>query len=357
MSKFYPIPEWLPQHATLLVWPHIHSDWKTSLSKIEKTYLDLVKAITTQQIVIIVCFDTSHQAHVSTQCQTHHCNMANIEFSIIPTNDTWVRDFGPQFLKNKYSDGYVYLDFIFNAWGEKYSHDLDQVFSKTLWEQINTSACKYQQANLVLEGGNLDFDEDCNLLINLHCLQQSNTNTSVVEEIKSIFNANEIFALEVPPLSGDDTNGHIDTLARFINNDTIVIAKCSDTNNPNHATLHEVNKQINTLIKTSHKKYKIATVPTPKTIYHDSAGNILPANYINFLFINNSLLIPIYNDEYDAIALQAYKAICPEREVIGIDATELIQQFGSLHCATLQIPERADNECWYHSAKQFSRLK
>lgn len=354
MSNYHIPAEWQPQDATILVWPTPQSDWSNQLEATEQCYATLSKVIASKQYVIIICFDDAHQKHVRAICQQHECNMSQLRLINIASNDTWVRDYGPQFLRD--GADYHYLELSFNAWGEQYAHQLDDAFTAKLHSMLNFNTASYQKKDFIFEGGNLDVNDAGNILTNLTCTIRNNPHTEqTIEEVrqktKEVLHANDVIGLQLSPLQGDDTGGHIDTVARFINNETIVYAASNGPTDPNHQCLQELQQQLESDNKNRSYKYQLVPIKMPIEAAHDNAGNRLPDSYINFLFINDALLVPLYNDAHDGLALEQFKSLCPDREVIGIDATQLIKQFGSLHCASLHIPQKAIHESWFNSTK------
>lgn len=347
--------EWQPQDATLLVWPTPQSDWTNTLSIIERGYATLTKVIAHKQYVILVCFDETHQQHVTTVCQQHDCNMLHIKLITIETNDTWVRDYGPQFLKHE--NGEIdYLNLSFNAWGEQYAYQHDQAFTNKLYHTFTFNTINHFKSVFIFEGGNLDVDDNGNVLTNLNCTVRNNSrSTHTIKEVqqktKDLLHARHVIGLQLKPLQGDDTGGHIDTLARFINNQTIAYAASNGPADPNYACLQELQQQLHDYNKKIITPYQLIPIKMPLNPAYDDEENILPNSYLNFLFINDAVLIPLYNDPNDSLTLEQFKILCPDREIIGIDATAFIEQFGSLHCASLHIPQKALHESWLNSAK------
>ena len=351
MNNYHPLPEWRPQDACLIVWPHSHSDWEPRLDQISEIYVDIARSISDTQTVIIVYFDDRHKQYIQKLCINAHCNMQALKFIEIKTNDTWVRDFGPQFLFS--GKEFKYLDMEFHAWGKQYDYQLDNQFGKHLFKIFNPSAGKYTDVRFAIEGGNLDFNGRGALLTNLTSIRKNNPGENyndkyLTERLISLFGINELIAIDVDGLQGDDTHGHIDTLARFISDDLIVYASTNNSHNPNHGCLKDLESQLNDC---QANRYQLLPIQLPDKTISDDNGQILPASYINFVFTNESLLVPIYNDDKDDVALDTFKELCPDREVTGINASELIRQYGSLHCATLHIPKNTIDENWYRSAK------
>ena len=347
MKSFYPVPEWYSQNTAILVWPHRYSDWASTLDSIEHTYLLLARAITAKQPLLIIYFDHQHKELIRDQCTEFGCDLQAISFEEIETNDTWVRDYGPLFLVGNKS--FQYLDFEFNAWGEQYPYRQDNLFAETLFECVDTNIYEYSRLPLVLEGGNVDFDDNATLLTNLSCIQRNNVksklkNEELITYLKEALSVKKVLGLQVPPLAGDDTGGHIDTLARFISNEVIAYASTSNLDDPNFECLNILHTQLTQFTTRKGTPYNLLPIPMPKNKKLTADGEILPASYINFVFINGAMLVPLYNDDHDAQALFEYRKACPNHEIIGIDASELIKQFGSLHCATSHIPAQVLNE-------------
>ena len=355
MNNFYPLPEWHPQGATVLVWPHRYSDWSSTLDVISATYIELAKVIAEHQHVIIIYYDHEHRDMINTVCAKAECNMDRIRLLQIETNDTWVRDYGPQLLLG--NQEYQYVDLEFNAWGEQYPYRLDNLFAESLFYHLaDQSNCTYYRAPIVIEGGNLDFDSNASLLINLACVMRNNPTLKIskdelIEVIKQELSVKRVLGIELDPLLGDDTGGHIDTLARFINDDTIVYAHSQNKNDPNYATLKQLHEQLTQFKTGKGKAYRLVPINNPVYDSDISEEDYPPASYINFLFINDAVIVPLYDNNKDADALKKFSDLCPDRKVIGVNANALLDQFGSLHCATLHIPEKVLNESRLSSAK------
>ena len=355
MNNFYPLPEWHPQDATVLVWPHRYSDWSDSLDVISATYIELTKVIADHQHVIIIYYDHEHRDLINTECSKCGCNMNHIRLLQIETNDTWVRDYGPQLLLG--NQEYQYVDLEFNAWGEQYPYRLDNLFSESLfYHLVDQSTCTYYRAPIVIEGGNLDFDSNASLLINLSCVIQNNSALKIKKEdlidvIKRELSVKRVLGIELEPLMGDDTGGHIDTLARFINDDTIVYAHTQNKNDPNYSTLKQLHEQLTQFKTGKGKAYRLVPIQNPVYEPEINEEDYPPASYINFIFINDAMIIPMYDNIKDAEALKKFSDLLPDRKIIGVNANSLLSQFGSLHCATLHIPEKVLHESRLNSAK------
>ena len=351
MDNYRPLPEWHPQDACLIVWPHSYSDWLPRLNQASDVYINITRIISDNQKVIIAHFDVSHKTHIEKLCAKGHCNLTNIYFVEIKTNDTWVRDFGPQFLSA--NRRFRYLNMEFNAWGYQYDYELDNQFSQQLFQIINHSITEHADVSVVIEGGNLDFNSHGTLLTNFTSIRKNNPHKHypdkfLTEQLTGTFELDQVIGLNVDGLDGDDTHGHIDTLARFITDDLIVYASTENPHHPDYSRLANLKTQLNDYLG---RQCQLLPIMLPEKTIKDEDGQILPASYLNFVFINESLLVPIYNDENDDYAISTFKQLCPDREVVGINACELIKQSGSLHCATLNLPKNSIDENWYRPTK------
>lgn len=345
----YRLPaEWEPQSGVMLVWPHPHGDWKHNLDAVEKTYLAMVSAICAHEVALIVCFDDSHREHIKQLFNIHHINKETIDtsvrFALAASNDSWVRDTGPitvvETSDNKGS--LLLLDFTFNGWGEKYPANLDNKITKQVTQAHLFEPHRVLSTPLVLEGGSIESDGHGTLLTTSSCLSNPNRNPNLSREdieqaLQAQLGAERILWLHHGHIAGDDTDGHIDTLARFCSPDTIAYTCCEDTTDIHYASLSAMEAELSLLKTSDGKPYQLVPLPIPAAI-HNSQGERLPANYANFLIINGVVLVPTYDDPNDAIALRALAACFPDREIIGIDCRSLVHQFGSLHCATMQLP-------------------
>jgi len=340
------LPEWHSQAAVLVTWPHQHSDWVEQLNlpsnEIESFYLELVGTISGHQTCAIICYDQTHKKHIIELLKTHKLKTDNICFYIIPTNDTWIRDYGP--LSTISSNKCLHLlNFEFNAWGNKYSCDKDNLVNQQLHQQHAFHLSSYSSLPWVLEGGSIDTDGQGTILTTTNCLLSKSRNpgknkTDIVQALGEYLGANKVLWLDHGSLEGDDTDAHVDTLARFTNPDTICYVSCDQPQDPHYNSLKNMEKTLKTFRNQNSEPYKLVPLPWPKPKINRH-GERLPATYANFLIINKAVLVPTYNDPADEKALGIFRELFPERQVIGLDCTSLIEQFGSLHCATMQLPE------------------
>jgi agmatine deiminase len=343
--------EWEPQSGILLIWPHAQSGWKHMLAAVQQTYIDMLAAITPRETVAIICFDEQHQQQIQDTLRnsSHVINWHKLRFATAPSNDSWARDTAPitvlETTHNVPSSAHktVLLDFSFNGWGGKYPAELDNHISRCLQHQRFFKTPDLRSLSFILEGGSIESDGEGTLLTTRRCLTHPNRNTSLnkndIEQLlRDQLGVEQILWLHNGRISGDDTDSHIDTLARFCPDNTLVYSHCEDTQADHYHALNNMKIELGRLRNTHGQAYHLVPLPLPAPIYN-AEGMLLPANYCNFLIINNALLLPTYNDSNDAVAQRALKHCFPEREIIAIDCRSLLEQYGSLHCATMQFPE------------------
>jgi agmatine/peptidylarginine deiminase len=355
VGSFRLAPEWARQEAVILVWPHTHSDWANAsndrqLITIDKTYIEMSRYISRGQKLILVTYDAEHKQHIQNALTLNNINQDNIVFVEIPTNDTWVRDYGPIIVEPDAIDtnhqAYLHanlqanlLDFTFNAWGNKYSYNLDNLFNQNLIQELAISIPNLE-IDLVLEGGNLEINSQGELLSSSTCFKRKaadeNTKLSTLERNFETWFCQKTQWIHDVTINGDDTDGHIDTLARFCSDDIIAYSAPGIKSDPNNNALHSLADQLKNLKRDAVNNFELVPLPLPEPIFHD--GDQLPASYANFLITNNQVLVPVFNDKQDTIALKVIDDLFPTREIIDIDSTTLIQQYGGIHCASMHLP-------------------
>lgn len=323
------IGEWEKQSYVLLAMPHIDSDWSEYLQEAQSKMIEFANHIARFQKVIMLYKYKEDIKPLQTNKQIILVNIA--------TNDTWCRDFGPiSCIKN---NKIIMFDFIFNAWGMKFSANLDNQISKQLLAKNIFKKTKLKSKNFILEGGSIDSNGNGVILTTSNCLLEKNRNqlskNKISKKLEKYLNLKKILWLDSGYLSGDDTDSHIDNLARFVDKNTIVYLKCYDKNDEHYNALNKMESQLKTFTNTNNKPFNLIPIPMPKAIYHNDRR--LPASYINFLFINNALLLPVFGDENDDIAIKVFKNICKDREIIPIDSKIFLRQGGSLHCLSMNI--------------------
>lgn len=332
------VPEWQRQDAIIIVWPHPYSDWIDNLVAIEKTYLELTYCISRHQRLILVAHDAVHELHIRHRLEGQSINSGNITFTTIPTDDVWIRDYGP--ICTVSDNGLNVLDFVFDGWGQKYRHEQDNAFNARL---IKRSGLKglHSHVDQVLEAGNIEINGRGELLCSSLCFRRNGDipdfDTGQLEKkFAAWFGSVETYWIDDVRLQGDDTDGHIDTLARFCTDDVMVYSAPGHKNDANNEALKQLAMQLHS-IKKRNNKIELVPLPLPDPIF--LSGKQLPASYTNFLITNKSVLVPTFNDKRDGHALKVLEELLPTREIVEIDSTVLIQQRGGLHCATMQLPE------------------
>ncbi len=329
--------EWQTQSGILLTWPHSESDWKDTLDEIGAVYLDMCKAISQYEKLLIVCYDEQHKKLIENLFNDSAIAKDAYHLCVCKTNDTWCRDYGPITVR---CNGKLQLqNFIFNSWGNKYNSNLDNMISTQLYKEGWFGDNEFIDCDFILEGGSVETDGHGTILTTSHCLLKRHPDKSkaaVEALLKKFLGANTVHWLDHGGLSGDDTDSHIDNLARFVDRDTIVYCACDDKSNPDYDSLKQMEAELKALKRADGQAYKLQPILMPTNVEH--AGQKLPASYANFLIINQAVLVPVYNVPQDKYALEILQQCFPERRIIGINSMAMIKQFGSLHCATMQLP-------------------
>lgn len=329
------ISEWEPQDALMLVYPHEKSDWNNNLLKIRLFYNELIKSVIKFGKIILIIpenMDCKNELNI---------NDKNLIFIKATTNDTWIRDNGPIFIKQ--NELFTFLNFKFNGWGNKFNYKLDNDLNNRLFSSgIFAKNVIKKNVNFVLEGGSIDNNGDGIILTTQNCLLNKNRNPQytkeAIEELFSeIFGQNKILWLKNGKIMGDHTDSHIDMLAKFVNKDTIIYAK---SNNPNYTYFNELNSMENELMNFrdyNDKSFNLIPITLPEI--KDQQGNYLPATYTNFLIYNSAVIVPIYNTKEDQQAMDIFEKIFYNKKIISIDSKILISQGGAIHCATNNVPK------------------
>ena len=328
------LPEWHPQSTVLMVWPHPQSAWAPRLEDVMDTYFAMAQAIAEQQPLTIVCYDASLKKAIYKRLPKK-----NITYAIIPTDDTWIRDFGPLSLSN--GTQRQLLNCQFNGWGNKYPHALDNQVNERLYAARTLPSCYMRSAHFLLEGGSIDYDGQGTLITTSHCNRHPNRRSTmdkstINQQIKSLLGVETIFWLKEGLLEGDDTDGHVDTLARFCNEKTVAYTACDDPTDSQYQTLRAMEEELHAFKNLSGEPYCLVPLPIPKALYNEKAQR-LPTTYANFQILNESVLVPTYDDPMDAVALERLSQVFPGRTLIPIDSRVLIQEGGMVHCALMQI--------------------
>lgn len=336
-------PEWALQSGVQLTWPHAGTDWAYMLPEVTACYLRLAYEIATRETLLIVAPDTEAVKRLIDE-QLPKRATAHIIYRTCNTNDTWARDHA--FLTMATTEGPELLDFRFNGWGGKFEASLDNAINAHLVEG-DTPVLKGKYVDYLdfeLEGGSVEVDGLGTLLTTSECLLNPNRNAQLDKAhkealLKERLGVNRVLWLDHGYLAGDDTDSHIDTLARLCPDNTIVYVKCTDKADEHYAALQAMEQQLHTFCTADGKPYRLLALPMANAIY-DENGERLPATYANYLVMNNVVLYPTYAqpDNDEAAAEVLHKAF-PGRDVVGVDCRALIRQHGSLHCVTMQYPK------------------
>ena len=331
--------EWEPQSAVLLAWPHAGTDWAARLDAVESTCAALIAAISRFETAVVCAPDAEIGAHAAGCLRDAGARMARVRFIEIPYDDTWLRDSGPITLRDS-NDRFVLLDFRFTGWGGKFEATQDDALVAGLIERgVFRRNAQHRRIDWALEGGAIESDGRGTILTTWKCLRQRHPDQprELIElALRNALSAERVLRLDHGRLEGDDTDAHIDTLARFAPDDAIVYQACSVPDDPHYPELDAMRRELEALRTIEGKPYRLFPLPWPKPILDE--GRRLAASYANYLVINGAVLVPAYGDAVDDAAAQTIALAHPGREVIQIPCLPLIWQNGSLHCMTMQLP-------------------
>lgn len=339
-------PEWAPQAATLLVWPRAGGDWGDRLAPARDAIARIATALAPRQTVILAANDAECRDSIEARDEL---TAANVTIVDLPNNDIWARDTGPitVFTGNGRRQ---FLDFRFNGWGGRHPAGKDDALAANLYRTGLLGDGELVRHDWVLEGGSIESDGAGTLLTTEHCLLHGRRNPSLDREtletrLRETLGVEHILWLREGGLEGDDTDGHIDTLARFASPDHIVYQACDNPGDSQHAPLAAMAEELARMRTIDGKPYRLTPLPLPKP-QHDETGRRLPAGYANFLLANGVILAPAYDDPADEEAHATLTKCFPDRQLIPIDCRTLIRQNGALHCAAMQIPlPRKSTKC------------
>lgn len=335
-------PEWHLQDAIMLTWPHADTDWAPYLSDVEPVYIEIARQVLKRQSLVVICHNEAVQTKVLTLLENEAIDTSKLHSFCIPCNDTWARDHGPITLVNEQQNTLA-LDFTFNGWGGKYDSALDNAINKSLLQDSSIRAT-YQAIDLIIEGGGIEVDTEGHLLTTEQCLLNPNRNPTlnrqqIEAELNSRLGCKKVLWLKHGYLAGDDTDSHIDTLARFAPNNTVCYVQCTDEDDEHFIELNKMEQELKALRTINEDAFNLVPLPIPNPCFDDE-GERLPATYANFLVINGAVLFPTYRQPtLDKQASLQIQQAFPKHEIIAIDCLPLIQQFGSLHCISMQLPK------------------
>ncbi len=321
-----------------MAWPHEGTDWACMLDDIRPVFAEIIKQITRFEKVLLTA---PHAASAAGYLETAGVELSKVAISEIPTNDTWARDFGP--ITVIYNNKPTLLDFGFNGWGLQFPASHDNLISRRL-KKLEALKPNLNTIGLIMEGGSIESDGLGTIMTTAECLLSPNRNpqlgkSEIEQALSSLLGARRVLWLNHGWLAGDDTDSHIDTLARFCPDNTILYQACDHPLDEHYEQLKLMENELKAFTAPDGSPYRLLALPWP-TARFDELAHRLPATYANFLVINCAVLVPTYRDpENDKLALERISEAFPGREIIGIDCLPLLEQHGSLHCITMQLPQ------------------
>jgi agmatine deiminase len=339
----YSMPaEWAPHRATWLSWPHNQETWPAQLERVRVAWVQMILALSPYEKVCLLVNDDAMRQNVLLRLKTAGAVMENVTVIKIPTIDVWMRDYGPTFvLRNRPADPLAINDWIFNGWGGKYkAYEHDDQVAKGIAELLGVPVFAHA---LVLEGGAIEVNGAGICLTTEQCLLNKNRNphlgrAEIQQFLKESLGVSQIIWLG-DGVAGDDTDGHIDDIARFVDAKTIVCAVEDDPNDANYAPLQENFERLEGARDQCGSRFDLVTLPSPRPII--CQGSRLPASYANFYIANEVVLVPIFNDPGDQRALGILGELFSTRKAVGIRCTDVVAGLGAIHCVTQQEPQIA----------------
>lgn len=342
--------EWEPQGGVQLTWPDADTPWY-QLEKVQECYCEIAAGILPYEPLMMVCRDVEACRSEMFRIRDRKgldLDVEAIRFFACPVNDTWARDHGPLSVIGDEGEKYL-LDFVFNGWGLKFAADLDNQITRRIYDAgaFAKDVALLDMRPYVLEGGSVDTDGAGTLLSTVECLCSLNRNeyldrNGVEAELRERLGIKRFLWLEEGSIAGDDTDSHVDILARFAAEDAIVYTACDDPTDENYASLKAMEAQLKSFRTASGKPYRLFPLPLPDPMYLE--GYRLPASYANFLILNGAVLMPGAGSPKDAVAAEVLRKAFPGREVHVVDCRPLLSGHGGLHCVTMQYPEGYFNE-------------
>lgn len=333
--------EWAEQSGVELIWPSMETDWRDTLEDVQATYLQMARAIAERETLLIVA---SHPSQTEAALKTGLTEemMRNVIIAECSINDTWARDSGFITMLPGGGGEAKLTDFRFNGWGGKFAADRDNAINSHLYNKGLLRGIYDDASDFILEGGSIESDGEGTIMTTTSCLLSPGRNgfageADMERRIMKRLNAGRLICLHHGALEGDDTDGHIDTLARFCPDRKILYIKCVDPRDDHYPALSAMEEELQQVAE--RYGYTLVPVPLPRAVYDAKSRARLPATYANFLIINGAVLCPTYDQEdMDSEACRILAGLFPGREIIGIAASPLIRQGGSVHCSTMQFP-------------------
>jgi len=336
---FFPA-EWHRHRATWLSWPHKEASWPGKLASIYQPYSQFIKAISADEMVCINVVDEQLQAQARKHLIDAGVDLKKIVFYQHPTNDAWCRDHGPAFLINPHAEiPKMIVDWGYNAWGDKYPpYEQDDVIPTLVGKALDIPVV---HPGIVMEGGSVDFNGTGTVLTTTSCLLNPNRNPQLNQQqieayLYRFYGAEQVLWLG-DGIVGDDTDGHIDDITRFVNDNTVVTVIEENKGDANYEPLQANLKLLKKMRLLDGKQLDVIELPMPSAVIYEDQR--LPASYANFYISNAAVVVPTYRDKHDQKALDILASCFPHHQVIGIDSTDVIWGLGSWHCLSQQEPE------------------
>ncbi len=341
--------EWEPHRGTWLSWPHKEASWPGKFGPVPGIFARMVRHLADHEEVHINVAGPEMEHDVRRFLADEGADSGNVFFHYHPTNDAWCRDHGPIFLQRGEGGGWeeAIVDWVFNAWGGKYPpYDLDDVVPARIAAELGIPLFR---PGIILEGGSVDVNGRGTLLTTEACLLNRNRNPELSREdieqhLRAYFGVSHILWLG-EGIVGDDTDGHVDDLTRFVDPTTVVTVVEDDPSEQNYEPLQNNLERLNRMTDQEGRPLRVVTLPMPRPMYHE--GQRLPASYANFYIANGIVLLPTYDAERDQQAKATLQSLFPGREIVGIDCTDLVWGLGAFHCVTQQwpsLPESVERE-------------
>lgn len=335
--------EWEPHAATWLAWPHEKTDWPGKFAPIPWVYADIVRNLSQVERVRIVVESVAMERSARRMLKSAGANLSGVDFFTAVTNRGWIRDFGPIFVRSA-KGGIAATNWHFNAWAKYDDWKKDDAVNAKLapklkWKMWSPVHCGRR---VVLEGGSIDVNGLGTMLTTEECLlspEQARNPGVSRQDLEAIFReylgvTNALWLGN--GIAGDDTHGHVDDLARFVNPTTVVTVTENDPSEVNYQPLQENLALLREMKDQDGRALRVETLPMPAPVYFD--GQRLPASYANFYIANQLVLVPTFNDPHDAAALSKLAELFPDRKVVGIACLDLVLGLGTIHCMTQQEP-------------------
>ncbi|MGN0196240.1 MAG: agmatine deiminase family protein [Candidatus Cryptobacteroides sp.] len=337
--------EWEKQAGVQLTWPDETTPWY-ELEKVQECYVDIAAAVLRHEELLVVTSDPDAARTRMEEIARERAvslDTDRIRFVQCGINDTWARDHGGISVHGDNGEKYIF-DFVFNGWGLKFASDKDNQITKNIFfgNAFAEDVLCVDMRPFVLEGGSIDTDGCGTLMATSECLCSKNRNEyldreEIESELRSAFGLERVLWLDHGSIAGDDTDSHVDILARFCSPDTIAYTQCTDPDDVNYGSLRAMEEQLRSFRTADGRRYNLVPLPLPDAMYLD--GYRLPGSYANFLIVNGAVLVPGCGSPKDEVARKTLSEVFPDREVVVIDCRALLSGHGGLHCVTMQFPE------------------